>query len=256
MKKGFTLVELSMVLIVVGLLMGGAFQMMKTMQEKARATEAKNTLAATKEAVLAYAMNIVPNRLPTAAEFTAMRLVGAGNTPITYIVDGPLTLAAQGPCGIQTTLLRTIDPNAVTTPNVGFVLAVAGENMRSQTTRVGNTVTFPQWNTITAGAPYDDLHIQATLGEVQSTIGCEPPSIINPTLYIGKVATPYTVSFSGKGGNGTYTYTQAGALPAGITFTSPTLSGTPTVAGNYPITISIRSNGITTPQPYVLVINP
>ena len=77
MKKGFTLVELAMVLIVVGLLMGGAFQMMKVMGEKARSTEAKNTLDATKEAVIAFAIN--NNRLPTAAEFTGMNLVGAGN---------------------------------------------------------------------------------------------------------------------------------------------------------------------------------
>lgn len=260
MKKGFTLVEMAMVLIVVGLLMGGGFQMMKAMQQKAHSTEAKQTLEATKEAVLAFAMNHVPNRLPTALEFTAMNLVGAGNTPITYIVDGPLTLVAQGPCGLQNTPLRTTDPNAVTTPDVGFVLAVAGENMRSQTTRVGNTVTFPQWNTITAGLPYDDFHTQVSLGEVQSTIGCQPPTIVNPSLYIGKVATPYTVTFAGKGGNNTYTFARtAGAYPAGapaFTLIAGTLSGTPTIAGNSNFTIRITSNGMSTSQQYSLVVNP
>jgi len=255
MKKGFTLVELAMVLIVVGLLMGGAFQMMKVMAEKARSTEAKNTLEAAKEAVISFAIN--NNRLPTALEFTSMNLVGAGNIPIYYNSDAALQANL---CGTTTALLNTTDSNGVNTPNIGFVLAVAGENMQIQTTRIGTTITFPQWNTITAGRPYDDFHIQATLGELQSTIGCQVPTLINPSLHLGTVGSPYTVTFAGNGGNGTYTFTRtAGVFPTGAPAFSLTpaglLTGTPTIPGTSIFTIQITSGGMSTTRQYALVVN-
>lgn len=258
MKKGFTLIELSIVLIVVGLLMGGAFQMMKVMGEKARATEAKNTLEATKEAVIAFAIN--NNRLPTAAEFAAMNFRASGNIPLYYNFDNALTLAAQGPCGITTTPLNTTDVNGVNTQNVAFVLAVAGENLLIQTTRVGNLITFPQWNTLVGGRGYDDFHIQVTLGELQSTIGCQPPRIINPSIYTGSVGTNYNVSFAGEGGNGNYTFARtAGAFPPGAPAFNLTaagvLTGTPTTPGSSIFTLQITSNGVSTTRQYVLVVN-
>lgn len=256
MKKGFTLIELAMVLIVVGLLMGGAFQMIRVMGEKARSTEAKNTLEATKEAVIAFAIN--NNRLPTAVEFTGMNLVGAGNIPIYYNSDAALQANL---CGTTSTPLNTTDANGVNTPNVGFVLAVAGENMQIQTgPPVGTNITFPQWNTITAGRPYDDFHIQATLGELQSTIGCQVPTLINPSLHLGTVGSPYTVTFAGNGGNGTYTFSlTAGAFPAGAPAFTLTpagfLSGTPTTPGTSIFTIQITSGGMSTTRQYALVVN-
>jgi prepilin-type N-terminal cleavage/methylation domain-containing protein len=255
MKKGFTLVELAMVLIVVGLLMGGAFQMMKVMGEKARSTEAKNTLNAAKEAVIAFAIN--NNRLPTALEFTNMNLVGAGNIPIYYNSDAALQANV---CGTTTTPLNTTDANGINTPNIGFVLAVAGENMLMQTSRVGTRITFPQWNTVTNGRPYDDFHTQATLGELQSTIGCQVPTLANPSLHLGTVGSPYTVTFAGNGGNGTYTFTRtSGSFPAGAPAFSLTpaglLTGTPTTPGTSIFTIRITSGGMSTTRQYALVVN-
>jgi prepilin-type N-terminal cleavage/methylation domain-containing protein len=254
MKKGFTLVELAMVLIVVGLLMGGAFQMMKVMGEKARSTEAKNTLNAAKEAVIAFAIN--NNRLPTALEFTNMNLVGAGNIPIYYNSDAALQANV---CGTTTTPLNTTDANGINTPNIGFVLAVAGENMLMQTP-VGTSITFPQWNTVTLGRPYDDFHTQATLGELQSTIGCQVPTLANPSLHLGTVGSPYTVTFAGNGGNGTYTFTRtSGSFPAGAPAFSLTpaglLTGTPTTPGTSIFTIRITSGGMSTTRQYALVVN-
>lgn len=253
MKKGFTLVELAMVLIVVGLLMGGAFQMMKVMGEKARSTEAKQKLEATKEAIIGFAIN--NNRLPTAGEFTAMNLVGAGNIPIYYTSD---TTLQSDICGSPTTLLNTTDINSVNTPNIGFVLAVAGENMQSQTVRVGNTVTFPQWNTMTAGLPYDDFHTQVTLGELQATVECKPLSIINPMLPTGMVGAPYSINpiIVATGGIQPYTYQRSGTLPAGITYNNNAFSGTPTQGGSFALTFTVTDNiGTTETKQLVMVIN-
>ncbi len=248
MKKGFTLIELSIVLIIIGLLTGGAFQMLKVMQEKARATEAKQTLQSVKEAIIGFAIN--NNRLPTATEFTDMNLTGAGNIAIFYNSD---TLLQNSLCSSSTTLLTTVDTNGVTTPNIGFVLAVAGENFNVQTGRIGNTVTFHQWNTpniddetaiLNRPEPYDDLHTEVTLGELQATIDCQNNQfkVITNALPSGKVGTYYSINptVSVANGKSPYTYDLIGLLPANMSYNSVTntLSGTPTQYGNFPLILT------------------
>ncbi|MCX6060993.1 MAG: putative Ig domain-containing protein [Campylobacterales bacterium] len=248
MKKGFTLIELAMVLIVVGLMMGGAFQMMKTMQEKARSTEAKNTLNAAKEAVIAFAIN--HNRLPTAAvDFPNMNLVGAGNTPIYYNSDAALQANL---CGTIATPLNTTDTNGVNTPNIAFVLAVNGENMQAQTTRIGTNITFPAWNALILGFPYDDFHTQVTLAELQSILQCTPFMIINTTL-------PNATETRGYNANIPTSYPAVGytinfvaptvALPTGINFNPATgiFNGTPNVGTANVYTFNITANHATFP---------
>lgn len=256
MKKGFTLIELAIVLIIIGLLTGGSFQLLQVMEEKARDTQAKQTLEAAKEAVIAFA--IQNNRLPNASEFTGLGLVGAGNTPIYYNSDAVLQANL---CDRTTTVLNVTDPNGVNTPNIAFVLAVAGENMLGQTTRVGDNITFPQWNTVVGGRGYDDFHTHVSLNEIQSRVECQAPTIINPTLHNGTVGTPYTVQFVGNGGNGAYTFARTqGAFPPGapafnLDGATGVLTGTPTAVGTSVFTIQITSGTISTARQFALVIN-
>ncbi|MFN5784114.1 MAG: putative Ig domain-containing protein, partial [Novosphingobium sp.] len=51
-------------------------------------------------------------------------------------------------------------------------------------------------------------------------------------------AAPFSQSFAAAGGTGSYGYTLTGSLPAGLSFSNGTISGTATVPGNYPITIT------------------
>jgi prepilin-type N-terminal cleavage/methylation domain-containing protein len=253
MKKGFTLVELSIVLIIMGLLTGGAFQLLKVMNEKARATEAKNTLEAAKQAVMGFVLN--SNRLPTQLEFTNMNLLGTGNTPIFYNSDNARQVN-NGLCGVTTTPLNTTDANAVNTQNIGFVLAVAGENMIIQTSRVGNNVTFPLWNTLVGGRGYDDFHTQVTLADLQTAVKCEPLKIINPTIHDGILGQPYSVTFVASGGDGNYAYARTGgAFPAGFNLTpGGVLTGaTPAINGTSIFTITVTSDTKTSSRQYTLV---
>lgn len=65
---------------------------------------------------------------------------------------------------------------------------------------------------------------------------------------------PATV-FSASGGAGPYTFQLAGALPSGMTFSTDTLSGTPTQTGSFPITISATdAGGCAGSQDYVVTI--
>jgi len=69
-----------------------------------------------------------------------------------------------------------------------------------------------------------------------------PPLSVNPlTLSTGAINAPYTQVFTGSGATSTLTFSQTGALPAGMSFSSATatLSGTPTQSGAFLITVGI-----------------
>lgn len=273
MKKGFTLIELSIVLIIIGLLTGGAFQVLKMMNEKARATQAKDTLQSAKEAVIAFAIN--NNRLPTNTEFTNMNLMGPGNIALFYNSDAQLQTAL---CDTPTTPLSTVDPNGVTTANIGFVLAAAGENFNIQTGRTGDVVTFHPWNTqniddettvLNRPEPYDDLYLFITLGELQSLADCQTNrfQIINTTLPVGTAGTPYptlTPAVVTTGGTPACTtppvapcaYTVSG-LPGNLAFNAATntISGTPASANNYLLTFTATNGTATDTKSLLLVIS-
>ncbi len=86
-----------------------------------------------------------------------------------------------------------------------------------------------------------------------TSLALSPASL--PTGTMGAAYSP--VVFSQTGGVGTVTWSESGALPAGMTFdaATATLSGTPTALGSYPITVTATdSNGCTGTQNYTLTV--
>jgi len=76
-------------------------------------------------------------------------------------------------------------------------------------------------------------------------------------LPTGTGGTPYSLTFVSAGGAAPYTYTETGALPTGLSMTAAgTISGTPTSAGTYPITVTVTDAATQTAQKtYQLTIN-
>ncbi len=67
---------------------------------------------------------------------------------------------------------------------------------------------------------------------------CSPVTITNGVIASGAIGVPYTQSFNASGGSGSYGFSLTGGLPAGLTFSGNTISGTPTQAGSFSITIT------------------
>jgi len=75
------------------------------------------------------------------------------------------------------------------------------------------------------------------------TIAISVPNIVitPPGVSDGTVNTLFNQTFTASGGNGSYSYSETGHLPAGITLSSAgVLSGTTTEAGSFPITVTAR----------------
>ena len=78
-------------------------------------------------------------------------------------------------------------------------------------------------------------------------------TIAAPTLTLapaaGTLSAPYGVAYSqaftAGGSAGPFNYVLSGALPTGVTFSGNTLSGTPTVPGNYPFTVTATDTALT-----------
>ena len=72
---------------------------------------------------------------------------------------------------------------------------------------------------------------------------------------IATAGTPYTVTFTGGGGVGPYTFALTGILPTGLAFVTDTLSGTPMQLGTFPLTLRVTdTNGCFTDLPYSLTV--
>jgi uncharacterized protein (TIGR03437 family) len=112
-----------------------------------------------------------------------------------------------------------------------------------------------------AGGPYAfTITVHDSLGlsvSVNFTLTVNPPLTLTPaTLKSGQTGTPYSVVFIGAGGSGTYSsYTFTGNAIPGLNFSGSTLSGTPTQAGNYQFTVTVKDSlGYTATNPYTLSI--
>lgn len=230
--RGFTLVEMALVLVVIGIVIGIGAGMIGPLTNLSKTRETKELLGATVESVNSWAAS--NNSLPNAAGFTSVAKspndTWARN--VIYLFDNTLYAAAPTKdtiCGRKTTqiTIRTIDP-AATISNVAFVVFSAGDDATIQTT-LNNTVAplpviapptlngvnFISGNpiplntlgfatgTITLDANVSDIVRWVTLDELRSKIGCQGAQlkILNNELPAGSATTAaYAVTVTADGG--------------------------------------------------------
>ncbi|MFZ5635352.1 MAG: putative Ig domain-containing protein [Pseudomonadota bacterium] len=182
------------------------------------------------------------------------------------------------------------DPVITITPSGGFAATVAAPYTQTftfnggaqpwssyQVTNLpaGLSITGTTANTVTiSGTPTQagtfNLNVSATdssTGNGPYTVGqAFALTVAGPTLAMtpapGTLNAPYATAFSqtftASGGTGPYSYALTGTLPAGLSFNagSGTISGSPTVPGNYPVTVTATDDGTTgTGAPFTIAQN-
>lgn len=228
---GFTIVEMAIVMVIVGILVVLGVSMIGPLARTAKVNETQGTIDADLESLIGFAAT--NKRLPTSANFAAAVKKandGWGNA-LYYIVDSTLAPAAPytSPDYICTrrstglTVRNCLTNNCTTTagtdyvdiPNVAFVIISGGENFNVQTAAVTGRVTvyvrhgvttrddctaaatcpnYPAAGTmINLSERYDDIVRWVTLDELRPKIGCQGAQlkILNNEVPPGTVGSPY-----------------------------------------------------------------
>jgi len=189
---------------------------------------------------------------------------GAGSQNITLTINGgPITVSpASGSLpnavayqGYTTSLTASSGTGPYTYSQVSGTAPPTGISIGSSGTISGTatalgTTNFSVKVADSAGA---STQVNYTLQVVAPTITLTPA-----TLPGGTQNNAYTpLNLSASGGTGPYSYTYTGTLPTGMSLSSAgVLSGTPTVAGNFPISVQATdAHSFTGLKPYTLVIN-
>ncbi|WP_312772289.1 putative Ig domain-containing protein [Pseudoxanthomonas mexicana] len=181
---------------------------------------------------------------------------GGTSAPATVSVtvqDAVITITASG--GFAATVAapytQTFSFNGGTPPWSGYQVT----NLPAGVAITGTTA-----NTVTiSGTPTQagtfNLNVSATDGSTGNgpyTVGqAFTLTVTGPMLTLAPAspalnatyATAFTQAFSTTGGVGPYTYAVSGTLPAGVSLSGATLSGTPTAPGSYSFTITATDTG-------------
>jgi hypothetical protein len=107
---------------------------------------------------------------------------------------------------------------------------------------VSGTPTVAGTSPLTVKVVDSENPAQTVSGPQSITIHAAPLKITG-TLPVGTVGKPYSTAITATGGTAPYTCSIVGTLPNGLILNGCGISGTPTKAGSYPITITVTDSG-------------
>lgn len=251
-EEGLTLIEIAIILVIIGILLGIGAGMVGTLTKRAKVNETKETVSAAIDSVISY--GATNNELPDTTTFpTVVRNPNdAWTKPLYYIYDNNLTDASIGGiCGRKTTnLTLRICPDATcstptdTISNVAFIVLSGGGNYNNQTAGdqgVTSATTINVYDVdvdnidnytgdINRPEPYDDIVKWITIDELRIKAGCVGPQlrILNNELPYGFQGSAYNATVSADGGvpfsiGGRYRWCRQESTSTGLTFNPGTL---------------------------------
>ena len=211
--RGFTLIELSIVLVIIGMLVGLGANLIGPLTTFVKVRETKDIMDADLQAIVSWASsrNMLPNTGATETGFkqVAKSYQDAWNQDFIYLYDGNLSPAASPTkdtiCGRRSTFL-TLITNSGSISNVAFALSSRADNTAFKSTLSGSIITtsvgITEAKTLDASATNGDIIRWVTLDELRSKIGCQgaPLKILNNELPSAKVGDPYNATLAADGG--------------------------------------------------------
>jgi prepilin-type N-terminal cleavage/methylation domain-containing protein len=227
LKKGFTIVELAVVLVLVGILISLGVSMIGPLTKRARESDTKGTIDAAIESLVGFAAT--NHRLPTVAEFTGAvkKPNDAWGNALLYVVDTNLTTIPAGStdtiCGRKATNLTVrscVNAGCTTftdTPNTAYIIFSGGANVNNQIAATGAVAAATTVNIYDTGLnvdnyagdlggarveSFDDITRWVTLNELRTKAGCtgQQLKILNNELPSGSVTASYGSNVYGDRG--------------------------------------------------------
>ncbi len=229
-QEGFTLIELAIVLVVIGFLIGSGISLMGLLIKRAKLTSTKELISSSIDAVVSFASS--HGKLPKGGEFekTVRSTTDSFGKDILYIADRGLvekkTVCGSGRTNLEVHICQDSscsDPRVIT--NVAYIVLSGGENHNIQTyphgsfnvqTRNVVLVSNGYVNVYQDGTEniddcsadilrretYDDIVRWITLDELRIKAGCKGPplKIINTELPSGYEGSSYDAAIYAEGG--------------------------------------------------------
>ncbi len=226
-KSGFTLIELAMILVIIGVLIGIGVTTLSILIKRAKYAESKEIINSAVDAIIGY--SATSGKIPTLSELNNVVRTREDSygKPIVYIYDRDLTTPSPyGHCGLKTTNINVQicdDPSCATSTtinNVAFIILSGDGNFNNQTggsreISTPTTVRIYQYGIVVDNypddvnrpEPFDDIVKWVTLHELQTKEGCKALTIETPSLLDDAVEdAPYNYKLSAAGGRPPYSW--------------------------------------------------
>ena len=197
----------------------------------------------------------VPGSYPITITATDTTLTGGGapfSIAQNYMIDVPAPTIVVAPASLpdptaHTAYSQTLSANGGVAPYTFAVTSGAlpgGLSLNTNSGAItGTSNTVGTFNfTVTATDANGQIGLQAY------TLTIAAP-VLSMTPAAGTLNAPYgaaySQAFTASGGSGNFSYALTGTLPAGLSFSGNTVSGTPTVPGSYPVTVTATDTTLT-----------
>jgi prepilin-type N-terminal cleavage/methylation domain-containing protein len=236
-KRGLTLIEMAIVLVIIGLLVSVGAALIGPLTKRAKLTETREIVKNAYESVLGFAIS--NKRLPNQLSDLGIKSTDAYLNNLVYYKAYANTPPMYSICTSVGSYL-TINDQGTNKTNVVFVLFSAGEN------RVNDTGTASPFTIQVPGVSgYDDTVLYIDIDTLRQKV-CNTIRIVTDSLSTATEETAYpTTTLEATDGTTPYTWAiTSGALPPGLALTAGTgaISGTPTTDGSYNFTIQVTDS--------------
>jgi prepilin-type N-terminal cleavage/methylation domain-containing protein len=276
--RGFTLIEMAIVLVIIGLLIGMGASMIGPLTKRAKLMETRETVKTVYEAIMGYAAQ--HKQLPANLAILGVNTSDSYGKPLDYYLWTGTDICTS--TGAYLTVNDSSSGTPITKNNVAFILIANGENRCNQTGTASPFNILPQDQQVNPGAcpagdNYDDIVMYADIDTIRSKV-CNTFMITTDSLPTGTEEVAYSTTVL-QATDGTLPYTwniTSGALPPGLQIQNLTsgvcgaitcsasnpcgcISGVPAQAGSFNFTLTVQDSDIpkrTATKSLAITINP
>jgi len=269
---GLTLIEVAIVLVILGLLIGLGAGLIGILIKRTKLVDTREVVKQAREAVFGYVVKY--GYLPATLDETGARRLDAWGKELRYYPANELLGSTKYICAVNTTsysLRECVDTQCSTyntKSNIAFIVYSTGEDADGNCTGTaspfyireqGMPYTSPcTYNPTNPQYYYDDVVAYVSLDEIRDLAGCPKFKITTEFLHYGYKGSPYGAQISVTGGFSDYIWNVTG-LPSGLslstsgnctydsisllcTNTSPCICGNPANYGTFSITIDVTDS--------------
>ncbi len=252
-KKGFTLIELALVLVIFGLLLASGIGIISILVKNQKFNETKGIVDKACKTLEGFAIS--HKKLPSDLNLLGIPTKDSFTNDIVYAFAP--RMEGIDFCNTEPLHWLTLDDNG-NTKKIAFIVYSKGANMHDETKTGTDSYQIKPYGADVGSYKYDDIVCFGDINLLREK-GCEPFQIVTDSLPVAIQYLPYSTTVFKISGGTLSGCSISGNLPSGINFDSSScsISGTPTQSGtfNFSITASDTIDRTTT-KSFNLTVNP